>query len=427
MAVAQRVAIAALVGACLLLSGALGDYAPSPVQYAQPRGITYTTTHAAPGYATRATAPVFAYQRAQASYAAHPQPAQHEAPYNPNAPVAYPTEQSGTPYENPQLPAYRKAVYEEHPQEEPALSKARPVPAYDPHLQATNEPLAYSGHAYPKNVPVAYPVPKHAPAVYRAPPYSQAHPRQPNAHHPSEPQRFQQAVLVNPGSLGYSAPRYSTHETRPSVGGPRVAAPSAGYTPYHGVADAPAPAAGPVAMHTTVPDYAPVKHATPVDYSPVKHTSPVNYAPVKHAAVEDYTPVRHAAVEDYPSAPAKYEYAYDIHDEVTGDIHSQHESRDGDVVHGSYSLLDPDGTRRTVEYTADAQHGFNAVVHREPAAGHRHATPGRALNHVSAPYAKVAAAVQPPAYVGQRVDHAAHRTGYVAATARASPARAYQR
>lgn len=51
---------------------------------------------------------------------------------------------------------------------------------------------------------------------------------------------------------------------------------------------------------------------------------------------------------------------------MTGDSKSQHETRSGDVVQGSYSLVDPDGTKRTVEYTADPHNGFNAVVHKEP-------------------------------------------------------------
>lgn len=29
-------------------------------------------------------------------------------------------------------------------------------------------------------------------------------------------------------------------------------------------------------------------------------------------------------------------------------------------------MVNPDGTRRTVEYVADPVNGFNAVVHREP-------------------------------------------------------------
>lgn len=37
-------------------------------------------------------------------------------------------------------------------------------------------------------------------------------------------------------------------------------------------------------------------------------------------------------------------------------------------MQGSYSLVEPDGTRRIVEYTADPVQGFNAVVHKEPIA-----------------------------------------------------------
>ncbi|XP_076652121.1 cuticular protein 4 [Halictus rubicundus] len=64
----------------------------------------------------------------------------------------------------------------------------------------------------------------------------------------------------------------------------------------------------------------------------------------------------------------QYTYAYDVQDSLTGDSKSQHESRDGDVVSGSYSFIEADGTRRIVEYTADPVNGFNAVVHREPVA-----------------------------------------------------------
>lgn len=69
---------------------------------------------------------------------------------------------------------------------------------------------------------------------------------------------------------------------------------------------------------------------------------------------------------DYDPHP-QYSYAYDVQDSLTGDNKQQHETRNGDVVHGSYSLIEADGTRRIVEYTADPINGFNAVVHREPA------------------------------------------------------------
>ncbi|GBP38863.1 Cuticle protein [Eumeta japonica] len=95
------------------------------------------------------------------------------------------------------------------------------------------------------------------------------------------------------------------------------------------------------------------------------HAAPVAYAapaPVGYAA-----PVVKAAVEEYDPHP-QYSFAYDVQDGLTGDSKAQHETRDGDVVQGSYSVVDPDGTKRTVEYTADPHNGFNAVVHREPLA-----------------------------------------------------------
>ncbi|XP_056644771.1 adult-specific cuticular protein ACP-20-like [Diorhabda sublineata] len=61
----------------------------------------------------------------------------------------------------------------------------------------------------------------------------------------------------------------------------------------------------------------------------------------------------------------KYEYSYGVHDPHTGDQKSQHEERDGDVVKGYYTVADPDGTLRTVHYTADDHNGFNAVVQKD--------------------------------------------------------------
>lgn len=52
-------------------------------------------------------------------------------------------------------------------------------------------------------------------------------------------------------------------------------------------------------------------------------------------------------------------------DSLTGDSKAQEESREGDVVRGRYSLIEPDGVRRTVNYYADPLNGFNAVVQRD--------------------------------------------------------------
>ncbi|EDW38540.1 GL11959 [Drosophila persimilis] len=90
------------------------------------------------------------------------------------------------------------------------------------------------------------------------------------------------------------------------------------------------------------------------------------------------------APEPYDPEP-KYSFGYDIHDGYTGDLKSQHETRHGDVVKGSYSVVDPDGTKRTVDYTADPHHGFNAVVRKEPLAYKPAPAPAPAPLHLPAP------------------------------------------
>ncbi|CAG7826649.1 unnamed protein product [Allacma fusca] len=69
-------------------------------------------------------------------------------------------------------------------------------------------------------------------------------------------------------------------------------------------------------------------------------------------------------VDAYP----QYSFSYSVNDQETGDNKVQEETRDGDNVSGRYSLVDADGSVRTVTYTADAVNGFNAVVERAPGA-----------------------------------------------------------
>ncbi|KAK3908857.1 Cuticle protein 19 [Frankliniella fusca] len=57
-----------------------------------------------------------------------------------------------------------------------------------------------------------------------------------------------------------------------------------------------------------------------------------------------------------------YAFDYSVRDPSTGDTKSQWESRVDGVVRGMYSLLQPDGSLRSVSYTADNQNGFRAVV-----------------------------------------------------------------
>lgn len=125
---------------------------------------------------------------------------------------------------------------------------------------------------------------------------------------------------------------------------------------------------------------APHGHAAATSYSVLtKHEEPVHksyghghvYESVGHAGLGlGYASYGHdhGKYEDYHSHP-KYQFDYGVKDTHTGDIKNQWESRDGDKVHGSYSLKEADGTTRVVEYTADDHNGFNAVVKK---LGHSH-------------------------------------------------------
>lgn len=93
---------------------------------------------------------------------------------------------------------------------------------------------------------------------------------------------------------------------------------------------------------------------TRASVAPVAVAAPVAAAPVVAARLEEFDPL------------PQYRFGYDVADSLTGDYKSQTEQRDGDLVQGSYSLVDPDGTRRTVDYAADSVNGFNAIVRKEP-------------------------------------------------------------
>ncbi|CAF4898542.1 unnamed protein product [Pieris macdunnoughi] len=64
---------------------------------------------------------------------------------------------------------------------------------------------------------------------------------------------------------------------------------------------------------------------------------------------------------DYHTHP-KYEFDYKVVDHHTGDIKSQQEHRDGDVVRGAYALHQPNGLERIVNYYSDDHSGFHADV-----------------------------------------------------------------
>ncbi|XP_034824752.1 uncharacterized protein [Maniola hyperantus] len=94
-------------------------------------------------------------------------------------------------------------------------------------------------------------------------------------------------------------------------------------------------------------------------YQESEHKAPAHHESDSHS---------HDEPIDYYAYP-KYQYEYKVEDPHTGDNKYQHEVRDGDSVKGVYSLHEPDGSIRTVEYVSDKHHGFNAIV--------KHSAPGQ--------------------------------------------------
>ncbi|XKL67490.1 hypothetical protein PGB90_002981 [Kerria lacca] len=113
----------------------------------------------------------------------------------------------------------------------------------------------------------------------------------------------------------------------------------------------------------------PAPFATVPAVSPIVRTAvpaiPAAAAAVPVAkAVAAPVPVAAARLE-YDDAYPQYQYAYSIQDALTGDSKAQEEVRDGGVVKGRYSLIEADGSRRTVNYYADPFNGFNAIVQKD--------------------------------------------------------------
>lgn len=71
----------------------------------------------------------------------------------------------------------------------------------------------------------------------------------------------------------------------------------------------------------------------------------------------------------FRQVPPKYKFDYSVHDPESGDVKSHWESREGDAVIGAYTVHDPDGVVRVVEYTADPDNGFNALVSKQDGGG----------------------------------------------------------
>ena len=165
--------------------------------------------------------------------------------------------------------------------------------------------------------------------------------------------------------------------------------------------------------------HAPVAYAA---HAPVAYAAPAHVAyaaPVAKVAAAPFV-AKTVVSEEYDPNP-QYSYGYDIQDSLTGDVKSQQESRDGDVVKGQYSLVEPDGTKRIVDYTADPVNGFNAVVSKEGAAITKVAAPVA----YAAPVAKLATPLTyaaPVAKIAAPVAYAAPVAKFAAPLSYAAPA-----
>ena len=65
-------------------------------------------------------------------------------------------------------------------------------------------------------------------------------------------------------------------------------------------------------------------------------------------------------------ANPSYQFGFDVKDDEFTNYQNRKEQRDGNVIKGSYSVVDSDGFIRTVTYTADPKEGFKAEVSRQP-------------------------------------------------------------
>jgi len=103
--------------------------------------------------------------------------------------------------------------------------------------------------------------------------------------------------------------------------------------------------------------------AHPADHFVVNNPQPI--AAVRAVAAPAAAVVETETVDIDPS----YSFGYSVADSKSGDAKTREEHSEGGVVTGSYTVAQPDGRLRRVTYTADAEHGFNAVVTYDGEAG----------------------------------------------------------
>ncbi|XP_018794196.1 PREDICTED: cuticle protein 21 [Bactrocera latifrons] len=123
-----------------------------------------------------------------------------------------------------------------------------------------------------------------------------------------------------------------------------------------------APAISQQVIHAPAP--ALIAQAAPTYVAQAAPTYAVAPAPTIIKAAPAVAVAKVIEPEPYDPNP-QYSFAYGVTDHQTGDSKAAEESLVNGVVHGSYSLTEPDGSIRKVTYTADKINGFNAVVQKQ--------------------------------------------------------------
>merc|ERR1711963_222512 len=117
----------------------------------------------------------------------------------------------------------------------------------------------------------------------------------------------------------------------------------------------------PLATPLATPAVIPARAAVPVPtVAPSVLPARATVLPTSAPAIVPTISQRLIPEEEF--VPANYNFGYSVSDVVSGDSETRQETREGDLVTGSYSVADPDGRIRTVTYTADSVHGFQAKV-----------------------------------------------------------------
>jgi hypothetical protein len=119
------------------------------------------------------------------------------------------------------------------------------------------------------------------------------------------------------------------------------------------------PAPQPIQYSQPAAAPAPQPQPQPIPYRPQPQPKAAPKRPIYNAQPEEENP------EDYDPNPS-YQFGFDVKDDEFTNYQNRKETRDGNVIKGSYSVVDSDGFIRTVSYTADPKEGFKAEVVREP-------------------------------------------------------------